>query len=137
VGAPESTHPAEPKRRPPSEPLGRRPVAEDERRHDPGGLVVIQRLGHGVPGPIADGEMACRIHLQIAGPVGIGVAGRDEQAAVRLLDEPDRDGDLAPGDPTPSREPDDLPPAGELFADLVRQRPFCCQDLPSVTTAGA
>ena len=101
------------------------------------GLVPIERLRDGVPGPLADGESASWIGLQVPGPVGVGVAGGDEQAAVRLLDEPDRGDDVAPGHPSPGDDPDDLPPARELVADLVRQRPFCCQDLPSVTTAGA
>jgi hypothetical protein len=86
--------------------------------------------------------------LQVARPVGTGIAGGHEQRAVRRLDEPDRDADRSPGRPTARLDDDDLAPARELLADRVegvpppvlgsvRQRPFSCQDLPSVTTDGA
>jgi hypothetical protein len=128
---------SEPECRAAPEPFGGGAVAEDELRHCTAGLDLVEPLRNRSPGSIRDRHPARRLSLEVPGPVGIGVARRDEQASIRLLDEPDGDGDLAPADPPPGEDPDDLPPAGELLADLVRQRPPRCQDLPSVATEGA
>jgi hypothetical protein len=127
---------AQPERRPPAQALRGRAVAEDEPADSPSGVDGVERLGDRRPGPIADGDRAARLGLEVAGPVGLGVAGRDEHAPVGFLDEADGDRDVPATDPAAGDDPGDLAPADELRPDLVRQRPRC-QDLPSVATAGA
>lgn len=99
-------------------------------------LGAAQLLRQSRPARLAQRDPTARIHLEIAGPVGV-LHPRNEQAAIGLLHETEGDLDGAARRPTEGLEPGDLPPAGELLAQAVRQRPRTCQDLPSVATAGA
>ena len=119
------------------QPFGRCAVLEDHRGHRAGSLGPIQRLGNRIPGALADDQPTTRVHLKVAGPVGVGFAGRDEEGPIGLLVESDRNRDGAPARSTARLDPDDLAPLGELIADVVRAQRPRCQDLPSVTTDGA
>lgn len=141
--------------RSPAQAFGRRPVAEDERRDGVGGFGLIERLGNHVVGLLADRGPAPWIGLEVPCPVRIGRARRHKEAPVKFLDVADRDGDRRAAEASPGLDADDCPPANQLVADLVgwsgwpapgtgrvrgrvvRQRPRCCQDLPSVWTEGA
>jgi hypothetical protein len=129
---------AKPEDRSLSQPLGGRPIAQDQLRDGASRLGAGRRLGDRGPRSFTDRYHAAWIRLEISGPVGVRVAGRHEQGPVGFLDEADRDRNLATGDATGRQDSRDRAPADELIADLVRaQRPRCCQDLPSVTTDGA
>lgn len=112
-------------------------VLEDHFGHRAGGFGPVQRFGHGVPGALADRQTAAWVHFKVSCPVRIGLAGRDEQGPIGLLEKSDRDGDSAPARSAACLDPDDLAPLCELVADVVRAQRPRCQDLPSVTTDGA
>ena len=100
-------------------------------------LRALEGLGDNVEGRPAQARVAGGVREQVARPVGVLAAGRDEQAPVRLLNEADGNLDLSSARPPPCLESKDLAPAGKLLCNVVRYRLRPCQDLPSVCTAGA
>jgi hypothetical protein len=127
----------------PSKSFGRRTVLEDQRDDRPGRVPWLETLGHHLPGRPLDRDSTAWIDVEISHPIGTGLAGGHEEAAVWLFDEADVGDDRHRADPPLRLDAGDLAPSHELLADVVRrpghgpQRPRCCQDLPSVTTAGA
>jgi hypothetical protein len=57
--------------------------------------------------------------MEVAGPVGVVAARSDQEAAIRVLDIPDRDLDGSTAGSPVGLEPDDLAPTGKLLAELV------------------
>ena len=96
----------------------------------------FQRLGDGGEMPLADLDIDRRIREQVQRPVCLA-AGRDQDAAVRLVDVADRDGTREPAPPSASRDACDLPLEEQVAADVVRRQRARCQDFPSVWVDGA
>ena len=121
-----------------TEPFGRRSVLQDQLAHGPLRIGAGDRLRSGVrPGLVTQGHLARGIGIEVARPVGLRAPRRDQNAAIGVLDVAEGDLDRAPAYATACLEAEHLPPAGELLAELVRQRPRPCQLLPSVWIAGA
>ena len=120
-----------------AQPLRRRPVAQDQVSDRALELGAFEWFRDGLERLVRQARAAARLGEQVPGPGGVVAPGRDQQAPVRLLDVSDRDVDRSSARSSPRLQPDDLAPAGQLLAELVRQRPPRCQDLPSVWTEGA
>jgi len=98
---------------------------------------LVERVGVRGPRPITNRHAAAEVGLEVPGPVRVRRSGGDEEGPVRFLDIAHGDRHQQAGPPAARLEEGDRAPGGELSADrIVRQR-LRCQDLPSVTTAGA
>jgi hypothetical protein len=130
---------AEAEARPASEPFGRRAVAQDQSTDRPRVVARLERLGQGPEPPVANVHVDARVGEQVVRPLGV-VAGRDEDRAVRLVDEADRRRPRPTRLASAGRDPRDFALEDELGADVVRARlrqRDRCQDLPSVWVDGA
>ena len=140
------------------EPLGRGPEAEDQLtdRATSARIPVVDQLRASLESPAAERDLGRGLVQQVGGPGRIRRAGGNEDGAVRLFDESDRDLAPLPGPAPGRREPDEALVAGQSRVDRGRPlgptgRTACsagiavgrgrqrlrCQDLPSVATDGA
>ena len=94
-------------------------------------LRPIERLRNERDGSITD-DPPTWIRQEVQGPIRFRLRGRDEIRPVGLRDEPERDPDGPTTRSALRLDEEDLPPSGELLADVRGQRPLPCQDLPSV-----
>jgi hypothetical protein len=117
-------------------------VAKDELADRPptARIAIVQLLGLAPEGTAGQLDLDGRVGPEVRGPVALERSGGDEDRAVRLVDEPDRDrppraGSVAagpqPGEPLVWRAVQGGP---RVVAGRQRLR---CQDLPSVATDGA
>jgi hypothetical protein len=140
--------------------FGRRSVAEDQLAHRPTAtrVAILEDLSLADERPSLDRDLDRGVGQQVRGPGPIERAGCDEDRAVRLADEPDRDitdRAAAAAARAQPREPGIVGEARVEGRDAlgapsragdwrsrwtvrlgIRQRPRC-QDLPSVATDGA
>ena len=145
-----------------AEPLGRGAVAQDQLAHHPAAtrIAIVERLRQAGKRGAADRDVDEWVGKEVAGPRAVGRAGGNENRAVGLGDEPDRDQAQLPGSPAARPQPRKPVVGGQVGVESgrairapgetvsgsraagrrvvvgSRQRPRC-QDLPSVATDGA
>src|SRR5215212_3244795 len=113
--------PPDTKRRPVTEPLCRRSVAEDQLADGAVEIGPLERLRRRVEDLVAERGAAVWRGEEISGPAGVLGARSNEEASIRLLDVADRHLDRTSRRSAPGLEAKDLAPPGELFRELVHQ----------------
>lgn len=103
-----------------AQPLGGSPVAQDEGAHQVTMRRVVERLGHVWQFAPVPRYQAVRVGGQVQGPVCRAVAGRDEKAAVGVLDEAHRDAASLAAPPSGGADDDGLSPRGEVPGEGFR-----------------